>query len=176
MKRPLYFRILRVRHLKARPWVVFVLFEGSIAVGILLALAEFISWWGVLAIPVAVAAMVKINDVVAGAMLEPLAAAQLRTPRMVARRASGSAGVPRPSRMTTLIDEDDAVADVAARPDVVRGVAQPRYRGTVPMRRPQPGNPDPEPPIPDHAPVETVSGPVNRPDGVGRRNQGRFSA
>jgi hypothetical protein len=171
VKRPLYFRLLRVRHLKARPWVVFLLFEGSIALGILLALAEIVSYWGVLAIPVAVAVMVKINDAVVGAMLRPLADAQLRTPRVVPRRASGYAGVPRPSRMTTLIDDDDAVADPAARPDV-----QPRYRGTASVRRPQPGSPDPEPPIPDHAPVETVSGPLNRPDGVGRRNQGRFSA
>jgi hypothetical protein len=172
VRRPLYFRLLRVRHLKARPWVVFLLFEGSVALGALLALAEIVNWWGVLAVPVAVGAMVKVNDAVVGAMLLPLADAQLRTPRIIPRRASGFAGVPRPSRLTTLIDDDDAVPDPAARPDV----AQPRYRGTASVRRPQPGSPDPEPPIPDHAPVETVSGPVSRPDGVGRRNQRRFSA
>jgi predicted secreted protein len=48
--------------------VLCVLFlEGSVAFGILAALAELASWWAVVVIPVTVAAMVKINDVVAGA-------------------------------------------------------------------------------------------------------------
>jgi hypothetical protein len=183
VKRPLYFRLLRVRHLKARPWAVFLLFEGSIGLGVLLALAEIVSWWGVLAVPVAIAAMVKVNDVLAGALREPLADAQLRTPRLVARRASGLAGVPSTSRPTAPIDDDDAVADPAAmpdRPEPARGPAEPTlYRGAAAPRRPQPGIRSPEPPMPEHADVETVASPAakvvfTRTETVGRRNIGRF--
>jgi hypothetical protein len=46
----------------------FLLFEGMVAVAVLLALAELTSWWAVAALPAAVAAMVKLNDVVAGAV------------------------------------------------------------------------------------------------------------
>ena len=48
-----------------------MLFECVVALGVLLALAELVSWWAVLVLPIAVAAMVKINDVVAGAMGRP---------------------------------------------------------------------------------------------------------
>ena len=43
-----------------------LLFEGSIVVSALLALAEILDWWSVLAVPVAVAALVKFNDIVLG--------------------------------------------------------------------------------------------------------------
>jgi hypothetical protein len=79
--RPLYARVLRLRHLRLRPLVAFLLFEGSIAFAILLVLADLIRVWGVIAIPAAVAVMVKLNDVIAGALKRPLAVAQLRTPR-----------------------------------------------------------------------------------------------
>jgi hypothetical protein len=46
----------------------FVLFECMIAVAVLLALGELVSWWAVPALPLAVAAMVKLNDLVSGAM------------------------------------------------------------------------------------------------------------
>jgi hypothetical protein len=176
-KRPLYFRLLRVRHLKARPWVVFLLFEGSFGLAALLALAEIVNMWGLLAIPVAVAAMVKVNDVITGATLEPLAHAQLRTPRIIPRRVSGHSPVPRTGRFTTLIEDDDAVADPAARPDgVARGVARPRTLDAAPGRRPLPGARTPEPPMPDQAPVEMLATSPN-PEGSTRRrnNQGRFA-
>ncbi len=182
-KRPLYFRLLRVQHLTMRPWQVFLLFEGSIGLGGLLALADIVSPWGVLAIPVAVAAMVKINDVISAAMLEPMADAQLRTPGILPRRASGHSPVPRTGRVTARIEEDDAIADPAARPDgVARGVARPRYRGIAPAggsrRLPRPGIQTPEAPIPEHTPVETIVNPVpRRREGADRRsrgNQGRF--
>lgn len=153
--RPLYFRLLRVRHLKVRPWLAFLLFEGSFGLGILLALADIVNYWGIIVIPVAVAAMVKINDMITGAMLAPLADAQLRTPRILQRRASGKSPVPRTGRMTAPIDDDDAVADPDARPDgVVRGVARARYRGRAPARPPHPGVDAPEPPVPDQVPLE----------------------
>jgi hypothetical protein len=46
--------------------LTFVFFEGAIALATLLALAELVNWWAVLVLPTAVAAMVKINDVIAG--------------------------------------------------------------------------------------------------------------
>jgi hypothetical protein len=175
VKRPLYFRLLRIRHLKARPWVVFLLFEGSFGLAILLALAEMVNLWGLLAIPLAVAAMVKVNDVITGAMLEPLAAAQLRTPRMVPLRVSAQSPVPRTGRFTMFIEDDDAVADPAARPDgVARGIARPRPPDGD--RRPRPGVQIPEPPMPDHAPVETLTPPPGTESTNRRRgNQGRFA-
>ncbi|MBX6749025.1 MAG: hypothetical protein IRY85_05035 [Micromonosporaceae bacterium] len=68
---PLYHRLLRLRHYQPGPVMTAVLFEGSIAVSALLALAELLNWWSVLAIPLTVAAMVKFNDVVAGLARRP---------------------------------------------------------------------------------------------------------
>lgn len=53
-------------------------FEGSIVLAMLLAFADLVSWWGVLATPATVAAMVKLNDVVVGRLPDPHAA---RRPR-----------------------------------------------------------------------------------------------
>jgi hypothetical protein len=61
---PLYHRLLRLRHYRPGPLMTAVLFEGSIAASAVLALAEILPWWGVVAIPVTVAAMVKFNDLV----------------------------------------------------------------------------------------------------------------
>lgn len=67
--RPLYARALRVRHLAPSGLLCFVFLEGAIALGILLALAELVSWWGVIVLPITVAAMVKLNDVIAGSLV-----------------------------------------------------------------------------------------------------------
>ncbi|GAB1690064.1 hypothetical protein [Krasilnikovia sp. M28-CT-15] len=65
---PLYARMLRLKHLAPSGFLCFLFLEGSVALAILLALAELVSWWGVLVLPVAVAAMVKFNDLIAGAV------------------------------------------------------------------------------------------------------------
>lgn len=62
---PLYVRTLRLRHLRPSGAQCFLFFEAMIAVGGLLALAELVPWWGVFALPTVVAAMVKINDLIA---------------------------------------------------------------------------------------------------------------
>jgi hypothetical protein len=67
-RRPVYARVLRLRHLNVSGVLCFLFFEGSLAVGVLLALAELTSWWSVLVLPATVAAMVKVNDLVAGAL------------------------------------------------------------------------------------------------------------
>jgi hypothetical protein len=61
-----YHRVLRLRHYRPRPLVTALLFEGSIVAAMLLSLAEILEWWSVLVVPVAVAAAVKFNDLVAG--------------------------------------------------------------------------------------------------------------
>jgi hypothetical protein len=66
--RPLYARMLRLRNIAPSGLLCFVFLEGSIALGLLLALAELVSWWGVLVLPVMVALMVKLNDVIAGSL------------------------------------------------------------------------------------------------------------
>ncbi len=77
---PLYARMLRLRHLSPSGFLCFVYLEGAVALGILLALAELVSWWGVLVLPVTVAAMVKLNDVVAGALTRPMVPAAASAP------------------------------------------------------------------------------------------------
>ena len=71
--RPAYARMLRLRHINPGAGLCFVLFEGVIALSALLAFAEQMSWWGVAVLPLAVAGMVKLNDVIAGALLRPAA-------------------------------------------------------------------------------------------------------
>jgi hypothetical protein len=66
---PLYARLLRLRYLEPSPTLCFVFLEGATALAFLLALAELVSWWGVLILPGCVAAMVKVNDLVAGALV-----------------------------------------------------------------------------------------------------------
>lgn len=66
--RPLYARVLRLRHLDPGGIQCFLLFEAVLAFGALLALAELVPWWGALALPVVVAVMVKLNDLIAGSV------------------------------------------------------------------------------------------------------------
>src|SRR5438876_6490432 len=85
-KRPLYARVLRLRYLNPGGLLCFLFFEGSIALGVLLALAEFAPWWGIVLLPSAVALMVKLNDVIAGsnARLRPVPAhVRPRSPRPI---------------------------------------------------------------------------------------------
>ncbi|GIE82641.1 hypothetical protein Aph02nite_85910 [Actinoplanes philippinensis] len=87
---PLYARMLRLRHLAPSGLLCFVFLEGAVVLGILLALAELVSWWGVVVLPVTVALMVKFNDLVAGAVV----------PRPVATEAApGRTAVLRPAAM-----------------------------------------------------------------------------
>ena len=68
---PLYARLLRLRYVAPSGFLCFIFLEGAVALGALLALAELVSWWGVLVLPAMVAAMVKLNDVIAGALSRP---------------------------------------------------------------------------------------------------------
>lgn len=66
--RPRYARVLRLRRLNPSSTLCFLFLEGSIAFALLLALAELVSWWSILVLPVLVAAAVKANDRVAVAV------------------------------------------------------------------------------------------------------------
>jgi hypothetical protein len=94
--RPLYARLLRLRYLKPSASLCFVFLEGATALGILLALAELVSWWGVVVLPGCVAAMVKINDLVAGAVVRSTQRTTTRPPRLrqAPRPVVGRAAVP----------------------------------------------------------------------------------
>jgi hypothetical protein len=66
-RRTIYGRVLMLKTLNPGPVVSFVFFEVAVTVAIVLALLGWVSWWGVLVLPLAVAAMVKVNDVIATA-------------------------------------------------------------------------------------------------------------
>lgn len=94
--RPLYARALGLQYLRPSGMLCFFYFEGAIALGTLLALAELVSWWAVVVLPVSIAAMVKINDVIAGFGARAAARAKGRAvlrsaAREVARRKAAAA-------------------------------------------------------------------------------------
>ena len=65
-RRSLYTRMLRLRYLRPGALASFLLFECVVVAGALLAFAELLNWRAVLVLPVAVAATVKLNDVIVG--------------------------------------------------------------------------------------------------------------
>src|SRR6266545_2894979 len=70
--RPMYARALRLKYIHPGSVLCFLFLEGTLAVGLLLALAELAPWWIIPVLVLAVAAMVKLNDVIAGAVAGPL--------------------------------------------------------------------------------------------------------
>ncbi|RRS00074.1 hypothetical protein EIW28_05575 [Glycomyces terrestris] len=67
-RRPWYARALGIKHLYLSNVMCVLLFEGAVALAVLMALTELVSWWVVVVLPLAVAVMVKLNDLVAGAL------------------------------------------------------------------------------------------------------------
>ncbi len=64
--RPLYPRLLRLRHIAPNAWQRAALGEGALIVAVLLVLADLASAWTLLVLPLAVAGVVKAHDVLAG--------------------------------------------------------------------------------------------------------------
>jgi hypothetical protein len=62
----LYWRILRLRHVRPNSWQRAAFFEGSLAVAAVLVLADLASAWLLIALPAAVALVVKAHDVFVG--------------------------------------------------------------------------------------------------------------
>ena len=63
---PLYWRMLRLHHVRPNGWQRAVLLEGVTAVAVTLVLADVASAWTLVVLPVAAAVLVKGHDVVAG--------------------------------------------------------------------------------------------------------------
>lgn len=71
VKEPLYPRLLRLQHVHPNAWQRALLGEGMALVGGLAALADLASAWSVLVLPVAVGAVVKAHDLLAGVLARP---------------------------------------------------------------------------------------------------------
>jgi len=65
-KPPMYWRMLRLQHVRPNGWQRAVLVEGVLGLSLVLVLADVASAWTLLVLPLASALMVKANDVVAG--------------------------------------------------------------------------------------------------------------
>ncbi len=91
MSRPIYARVLRLRHVQPGTGLRLLFIEGTLLLAGLAALAELASWWSVPLLPLVVAALVKVEDVATGyrraafAATVPAAAA----PSRAAQRAPG---------------------------------------------------------------------------------------
>lgn len=64
--RPFYVTVLRLKHVHPNTWQRTALGEGSIGLAMLLVLADLGSAWLLLALPLAVATVVKLHDLMAG--------------------------------------------------------------------------------------------------------------
>lgn len=69
-RRPLYWRLLGLRVLRPNAWQRALLGEGTLVVAIVLVLADLATAWTVLVLPLVVAAMVKMHDVVLGVLVD----------------------------------------------------------------------------------------------------------
>ena len=65
-KRPLYPRLLRLQHIQPNAWQRAALGEGAVGVGVLLSMADLATAWSIVALPVAVAVVVKAHDALQG--------------------------------------------------------------------------------------------------------------
>jgi len=102
-RRPIYPRLLCLRHVRLSTWQRALLSDGSLALAGLLVLADLASAWILLVLPLAVAAVVKAHDLLAGQLRPgPAAPPRVRRVRVPAalQRAGGRlrAGVGRPGR------------------------------------------------------------------------------
>lgn len=65
-KTPLYWRVLRLRHVHPNGWQRALLVEGVISVAVVLVLADVATAWTLLALPLASTLVVKAHDILAG--------------------------------------------------------------------------------------------------------------
>jgi hypothetical protein len=69
-KPPLYWRLLRLQHLRPNGWQRAVLVEGVLALAVVLVLADVATAWTLLVLPLAATLLVKGHDLLAG-LLRP---------------------------------------------------------------------------------------------------------
>ena len=65
-RRPMYAKVLRLRHVDPSGWQRAVFLEGSLAVAAILTLSGSTSVWSLLVLPIVVAVVVKGHDLLAG--------------------------------------------------------------------------------------------------------------
>jgi hypothetical protein len=70
-RRPLYPRLLHLRHVSPNGWQRALLGEGAVALACVLVLADVASAWTLLALPLGVALVVKAHDLLAGLLQDP---------------------------------------------------------------------------------------------------------
>ncbi|MCU1593087.1 MAG: hypothetical protein JWO12_479 [Frankiales bacterium] len=75
-KPPFYPKLLHLQHVHPNAWQRAVLGEGMALVGVLLAMADLASAWSVVALPAAMAGVVKAHDLLAGRLQGRLATRQ----------------------------------------------------------------------------------------------------
>ena len=66
VKPPMYWRLLRLRHVRPNGWQRAVFVEGVLALSLVLVLADVASAWTLLVLPLSSALTVKAHDVIAG--------------------------------------------------------------------------------------------------------------
>ena len=69
-KTPLYPTLLGLKHVHPNAWQRALLGEGMAVLGALLVMADLASGWAIIGLPVAMAAVVKSHDVVAGLLAQ----------------------------------------------------------------------------------------------------------
>ena len=67
-RRPLYWRLLALRHVRPNAWQRAALAEGTIGLAAVLVLADVATAWTLLVLPLAVAVLVKAHDLLAGVL------------------------------------------------------------------------------------------------------------
>ena len=93
-KPPLYWRALRLQHLRPNGWQRAVLVEGVLALAVVLVLADVATAWTLLVLPLASGLLVKGHDVLAG-LLRP----DMRTAPLPDRVSAPSKGLSATSRL-----------------------------------------------------------------------------
>lgn len=89
-RRPLYSRLLRLRHISPNVWQRALLGEGALTVAIVLVLADVASAWTLLVLPLAVAVVVKANDWLAGFLRRPPKPTKVAKPPKAAKPAKAA--------------------------------------------------------------------------------------
>ena len=119
--RPLYARILRLDYLQLSGVACFFLFEGMVALAVLLSLAELVNWWSVVVLPAVVAGLVKINDSVASVYGRSSAFRRANQARGIARVPHASVSVARGTATAPRADgSSDEPSDEPEAPRQVR--------------------------------------------------------
>ncbi|WP_433387007.1 hypothetical protein [Micromonospora sp. KLBMP9576] len=145
--RPLYARVLGLRFVNPGGVLCFLFFEGAVALAALLALAELVTWWAVLVLPLTVAAMVKLNDVVAAMVVRSAALVPEQERDRFRQQVESVVGRARVDRTTHGVP--GVVVAVSPVPQAIRAVRErqgrpdPRHRAGDRNTGPQPTRRDP---------------------------------